>query len=225
MPRALFGIYAALGPTVLTPAALWLWTRHFDGDVWRAAFAVGLPVAFAYVVPGIGTNLLKVWEFDVRLRLGRFRPHHGFVFGSATSLLAVAVAGPPLAHPGVAEVLSAALVMCSVLGFWNWLYDVAALRAGLLHVYNQPWSEGLGPEAVATDYAPAFFGGFGFVYGAALRLLDFLPDSQPTFLWATAFAIALAVSIGAPVTIYAACSWVRHGHSGCRPVLRSRTTP
>jgi len=93
-----FGIYQYLAPSVLAPLSLVLWYREYGGD-WRLIAAAWLvPVAWAYVVPGIGTNVLKVWEFDTRLRLGRFRPHHGFVFGSATAMIAWIVHTGPAVH-------------------------------------------------------------------------------------------------------------------------------
>jgi hypothetical protein len=178
------------------------------------------PIVFAYVVPGIGTNVLKVWEFDTRLRLGRFRPHHGFVFGSATATIAW------LCHTGPAQdgfdVLRTAFVLASVLGFWNLLYDIRALEAGILRVYNQPWADGRGPEAIAIDYAPWFFAGFGAVYGAAISVAELL--AIPNGLGATDFAwlfpLTLIVSITLPVWGYRRRSFRRHGHSGCRPIAR-----
>ena len=73
-------------PAVLTPLGALLWWRHTT-ETPAGAAAWLMPVLWAYIVPGIGTNVLRVWEFDTRLRLGRFRPHHGFVFGSATAML------------------------------------------------------------------------------------------------------------------------------------------
>ena len=71
--------------------------------------------------------------------MGRFRPHHGFVFGSATSMLTW------LCHFGPSETVLDAirfgLVIGSVLGFWNIIYDIKAIRSGILKVYNQPWAE------------------------------------------------------------------------------------
>lgn len=217
MRRAL-GIYQYVAPTVLTPLAYWLWLAHY-GDHRLAAVALCVPILFAYIVPGIGTNVLKVWEFDTRLRLGRFRPHHGFVFGSATAILAwPAIAGSG-ATGGVGSVLASGFVTAAVLGFWNWLYDIAAIRAGVLRVYNQPWADGGDAATIATDYAPIFFGGFGLVYGAGLRTAELLRDVQGTAgaFVALTFAI-LALAIAATVLPYMAASHRRHGHNGCRPV-------
>jgi hypothetical protein len=90
MIRRTLQLYQYLAPAVLTPLSflLWWWSEQ---SVWVALMAWLLPIFYAYLVPAVGTNVLKVWEFDTRLRLGRFRPHHGFVFGSATALLVLAV--------------------------------------------------------------------------------------------------------------------------------------
>ncbi|MDO5692828.1 MAG: hypothetical protein Q4G70_10165 [Pseudomonadota bacterium] len=219
MRRAL-SLYQYLAPAVLAPLSLWLWWRHYQGHpqaLALTALAWGLPVAWAYVVPAVGTNVLKVWEFDVRLRLGRFRPHHGFVFGSATASLAWLVQGPLAA--GWLDVLRAALVLASVLGFWNLLYEVAALKSGLLKVYTQPWADGQPAETIAHDYAPWFFGGFGAVYGAVLGLAEWQTGwlARPAMALAY-FGCALALACALPSAGFIWQSRRRHGHWGTRPV-------
>jgi len=109
-----------------------------------------------------------------------------------------------------------------VLGFWNLLYDVVALEAKHLRVYNQPWADRKGPEAVAMDYAPWFFAGFGAVYGASIGVAEML--ASPGRFGATDFAwlfpITLVLAIAFPVLGYRRRSFNRYGHSGCRPVER-----
>lgn len=217
--KRLLSLYQYLAPALLAPLSFWLWQREYDGDPARVALAWGLPVLWAYIVPGVGTNVLKVWEFDVRLRLGRFRPHHGFVFGSATAMLAW------LVHPGpardTAEALRYAFVLASVLGFWNLLYEVKALESGLLRVYNQPWADGQPEAAVALDYAPWFFAGFGAVHGLAIGLAELHADALqgwPRTLLVLAAALLAACAL--PALGYMRQSLRRHGHAGTRPVAR-----
>jgi len=81
-----FRWYQFVVPLALFPLSYLLWLRRYDGDHALVLLALSLPVVFAYVVPGLGTNWLGLWEINTRFRLGRFRPHHGFVFGTATSL-------------------------------------------------------------------------------------------------------------------------------------------
>jgi hypothetical protein len=219
MKRAL-SIYQYVAPAILAPASFLLWRREYAGNLELVAGAWLVPILYAYIVPGIGTNVLKVWEFDTRVRLGRFRPHHGFVFGSATAMLAWLVHGGPT-HD-LAGVARSALVMGSVLGFWNLLYDVTALQSGILRVYNQPWAEGKPAAAIALDYAPWFFGGFGAVYGAGIGALEWLEASGTLSrsVFALAFTLMLALSLVLPTAGYVLQSKRRHGHWGTRPVKR-----
>jgi hypothetical protein len=218
MSRGLFSWYQYLAPPVLTPLSCWLWWREYSGNLYLLSIAWLLPIIYAYIVPGIGTNVLKVWEFDTRLRLGRFRAHHGFVFGSATSMLAW------LCHSDSAEgffdVLSYAFILASVLGFWNIIYDIRAIQSGLLKVYNQPWADGKGAEAIGMDYAPWFFAGFGMVYGTAVGVAEWWivngATTQSVFIGY--FLFTLSISIAVPVLGYRYQSQRRHGHNGCHPV-------
>ena len=82
-----FNIYQYLAPVILLPLSYYLWWRRMAESHKLALFMVSIPILFAYIVPALGTNWLKLWEFNTRWRLGRFRPHHGFVFGSAISLM------------------------------------------------------------------------------------------------------------------------------------------
>src|SRR5262249_22251777 len=190
--RTAMRLYPYVAPLVLTPLAFWLW--HGNLTAWL------VPILWAYIVPGIGTNVLKVWEFDTRLRLGRFRPHHGFVFGSATSMLAW------LVHLWINQVWAYAVVI----GVVNVAYDIVAIRAGILRVYNQPFADGKGAAAIAMDYAPWFFGGFGLIYGWAIV------DAQPWW-------ITLVLTLTIPTALYMVQSFIRHGHLGAIPsVARDR---
>jgi hypothetical protein len=216
--KSVLSIYQYGAPAVLAPLSFYLWYREYHGDLRLVATAWLIPVIWAYVVPGVGTNVLKVWEFDSGLRLGRFRPHHGFVFGSATAMLAWLAHGRGV--PDLAGVFREALVMASLLGFWNLLYDIKALEAGILRVYNQPWAEGKSAAEVALDYAPWFFGGFGAIYGASIAGMEWLVAGgmQSGLVFGAVFAALGVLACVLPAAGYMAQSMVRHGHWGTRPV-------
>ena len=76
-----FNFYQYAAPLIVLPLAYWLWLERMQGEHRLALLVLAIPVVYAYVVPAVGTNVLRVWEFNTRLKLGRFRPHHGFVFG------------------------------------------------------------------------------------------------------------------------------------------------
>ena len=229
MPRMVTAIriYPYIAPLVLAPLSLWLWWSRYAN--WpQALLAWLIPVLWAYIVPGIGTNVRGVWEFNTALKLGRFRPHHGFVFGSATAMLAWLAHGAP-AHT-LADVARWALLLSALLGFWNWLYEIKALQADVLRVYNQPWADGGGPEAIAYDYAPWIFAGFGAAYGACIagaewaRAHHHLPLHQP-LLWLAWGAAGLLACIAFPLLGFMWASMRRHGHTGTRPVNRPAPCP
>lgn len=219
MNRRALDLYAYLAPLVLTPLSFGLWWATY-GELSPVLMMWLIPILYAYIVPAVGTNVLKVWEFDTHLRWGRFRPHHGFVFGSATSMLAW------LCHTGSVidfwGVIQRALIYASVLGFWNLLYEVHALKTGVLKVYNQPWADGLGAEAVALDYAPWFFAGFGAVYGAGSALAEWWRSEYgwDALSFAMLFMGTILLGMVIPVLGYLYRSFRYHGHSGCKPVMR-----
>jgi fatty acid desaturase len=186
-------LYPYVAPLILTPLTFWLWRGDLTG--WL------VPILWAYIVPAVGTNVLGMWEFDTRFRLGRFRPHHGFVFGSATSLLGW------LIHAWANHVWVYALVLFAV----NIAYDVAALRAGILRVYNQPFADGRGAAAIAFDYAPWFFGGFGAIYGFGL-------------VYAMPWWETLALALTLPAAAYMIQSRIRYGNwsAGISPATIGR---
>ena len=215
-----FRIWEIAAPAVFLPLAYFLWLRRFGGDHLLTLAAVEIPVLFAYVIPGIGTNVLGLWEVRGRWRLGKFRPHHGFVFGSAASLMAL-VALPESTGLGLWQAGRTAFVLGSVFAFWNWLYDTYAVKAGFLVVYNRPYFENLGAEAVAADYAPVFFGSFGAAYGAALEVLRYYVfELGRVGLYGWLLAAANLFVLCVPVAAFVAMSQWRHGTSGLRPLLR-----
>ena len=220
MTNRLLNLYQYVAPVVLAPLSFWLWWQTYHGDIRLVLLAWLLPVLYAYIVPAVGTNVLKVWEFDTRFKLGRFRPQHGFVFGSSTALFTW------LCHfdtaGSVMDVIKYALVLASVLGFWNIIYDIKAIKSGLLKVYNQPWAERQGAEAITMDYAPWFFAGFGAMYGAGLAGAEILlaRGMLSNGQYVGYFLLVLVTSMLVPVLGYRARSFKLHGHSGCKPVAR-----
>ncbi|MBW3540594.1 MAG: hypothetical protein KY476_10000 [Planctomycetes bacterium] len=212
-----FHIYEFAAPLLLFPLAYWLWLDRYDGNHRLVVLVLSIPILFAYVIPGLGTNWLKLWRFNSRLRLGRFRPQHGFLFGTATSLFGLVCLPFPPRDFAVWEFLRSAFVMCSVLAFWNWVYDLAAIRAGVIVVYNRKYHENRGPEAIASDYCPVFFGTFGLVYGAAVRLCEYVViELARSDLYGLLFVACNAVVLTSPVLAYVAYSLLTSGETGLR---------
>ncbi|MFA5138696.1 MAG: hypothetical protein WC728_05625 [Elusimicrobiota bacterium] len=207
--KRFYGVYQYAAPLLLTPLAYLAWLVRFDGRHALAAACLAMPVIASYVVAGVGTNVLKLWAFDTRLKIGEIRPHHGFLLGSATSLLAWLCAGTGWSP------LQQAFVTGSVVGFWNWLYDRHAVKSGFLIVRSR---------SSPDEYAPVFFGAFGAVYGAAACLLEQQVSllGRDTLLWPLAITGCVA-TIALPTGAYVLASWLRYGDPGLRPVPTSRS--
>lgn len=213
-----FHIYQYLGPLLLGPLAVWGWHAHYDGNWYLVGVALAVPVVHAYVVPGIGTNVLGMWAFNSRLKLGKFRPHHGFVFGTATSIIVLAVMPAPMPAPPAAEIVWTAAVCGAALLLVNWAYDALAIKAGYLEVYNQVWSEGGSHWAIAGDYVIWFFGLFGVIYGAGLRLAEMALLNGATASGAAAAAAAMILAtVTLPALGYMLASWIKYRHYGLKP--------
>jgi len=80
-------------PIIGFPILLWLWYQK-EGTAF-AILVMGLPFVFGYVVPGIGTNVLKMWRFRDRWVIGNYFIHHGFIYASTMGLVMLLAFFPP----------------------------------------------------------------------------------------------------------------------------------
>lgn len=218
--RRFFRWYQFVVPVTLFPLSYLLWFRRYDGDHALVWLALAMPVLFAYIVPGLGTNWLGLWEINTRFRLGKFRPHHGFVFGTATSLFGLLCVPDAAVGFSPGACLRAGLVTASVIGFWNWLYDIYAIKSGFIVLHTRLAAEGHAAEVVATHHAPVYFGAFGFCYGACLQLVDALAAGSHRGVYVALAAGGTIASVVFPVLAYVCWSFATQGESGLRAYRR-----
>ena len=211
-----FRWYQFVVPLALFPLSYVLWLRRYDGEHPLVWLALSMPVVFAYVVPGLGTNWLGLWEFNTRFRVGRFRPHHGFVFGTATSLFGLLCVPESAAGFSPGECLRAALVTGSVIGFWNWLYDIYAIKSGFIVIHTRLAAEGQPAEVVAAHHAPVYFGVFGACYGACLQLVDALSAGSNRAVYVALLVAGSLTAVILPVLAYVLWSHATLGESGLK---------
>jgi hypothetical protein len=210
-----FHVYQYAGPAIALPVSYYCWWAAYGGDHATTLATLAVPIIYGYVIPGLGTNWLRLWEFNTRLRIGRFRPHHGFVFGSATSLIALLCMMPERGPFEWAGLLRSMFVVGTALAFWNWLYDVHALRAGFIVIRREPYQAHLSNEALAMEYAPVFFGSLGACYGAYLYVAQYLLWSEGrSDLYGWVLLAGVAAVLVVPVCAYVAASYLRYGASG-----------
>jgi len=171
-------VFALLG----FPLMAWLWYQK--GGMTFAALIMGLPLVFGYVVPGIGTNILKQWRFRDSWVVGDYFIHHGFIYASGLSL-GLYIGFVPNQPGNVWEIIANLLRTACVIGFVGWWHDLLAIRQGMMEVYNRAWKDGAAPEVIVTQYAPLCFFLFGAIYaGIAIWGYDALVcQGNVTALW------------------------------------------
>jgi hypothetical protein len=151
--------------------------------------------------------------------MGKFRPHHGFVFGTGMSLLTLLCLDPQI-NPSLTlySLLQTGLLAGTFSGFWNWVYDIYAIKSGFITIYNRPWAAGAGAEAIAMDYAPLYFGVFGGLYSIEVMLIEhylLVLQRSHWYWWFLLGTNIIATTL--PVSIYMLLYYWRHGELGIRP--------
>lgn len=150
-------------PVPVTLITGWLWWR-WSGSAALALHMTLLPVVFGYVVPGIGTNVLKRWRFHGPWVIGNYYKHHGFVWAANLSpVLLLCFLGTPHAEPGAGTVLRVLVCAGCVAAARGWIYDLGLLRHGCLEI-TIPGLEGRSPEELANYYVPLCFFTVGLAY-------------------------------------------------------------
>lgn len=179
-------------PMTVLMCVLWMARTH---DAWFSAYTLALGIAFGYIVPGIGTNLLGMWEFRGPLTVGRYCVHHGFMYApyfSLTLYLCCGAGGDLGARGGVAVIVACAFVQ----GFLSTFHDLQGLRCGFIRIYSRKQRQGAGPEAVILDYAPLGFSLLGGAYALSCLLARrFLADPRNATLPMFLLLIAIGVFI------------------------------
>jgi hypothetical protein len=216
-----FNVYQYLAPLILLPLSYVLWWERMGNSHPLAILMLSIPVLFAYVIPAVGMNWLRLWEMNTRFKFGHFRPHHGFVFGSAIGLGALLCVGPPAAALSWYGLAQAGFLTGSTMAFWNWLYDLYAIKAGFLIVHIRPHARGLGAEATATDYAPLYFGAFGVCLGISIYLGQYLllTEGRRDLFWPLLILFNL-LTLAIPTLLYMGASYLKYGDVGLQPVSR-----
>ena len=213
-----YQIYQIVVPIFLFPLAYWLWLERFSGNHAVAALVMFVPVIAYYVFVIVGITRLRLWEMNTRPTIKGMRPHHGFVIGTATGLLAyLSLQSIAVGHGGLGGILTAAFLVGSVFGFWNWWYETYAVKSGFISIYTKRIADGASAEEAVTDYAPLLFGSMGACHGAMVKTAEnlLLPEHSMLLYWAIALTGGVAL-IAVPVILYLVVHRIRYGESGLR---------
>ncbi len=192
-------------PIPITLAMGYLWQR-WSGSSAFAWYVSLLAVLYGYVVPGIGTNIMKKWRFYGPGLVGNYYFHHGFIWAANLSpALFLCFLGTPEGPLGSGTILRVLLATGAVHAFKGWVYDIALLRHGFAEVTSVPRLRGKSPEEVAGHYAPVCFFLIGLTYASgALVAYHFFIVLQRTDLWSQVWAwtIGAVAMVAVPSLAY-----------------------
>jgi hypothetical protein len=122
---------------------------------------------FGYIIPGLGTNVFKLWAFKWKfMRLGNYFLHHGFMYAPyfAFSLYCTfGTGGQKDIVQMITIVISNAFLQC----FLTTWHDYWGLRSGMIEIYNTPFREGKSAADIILDYGPVSYALFGGTYALA----------------------------------------------------------
>lgn len=208
MNRGWMRIQVYLLPVPITLLTAWLWLR-WSGNGTFALHVTLLAIVYGYVVPGIGTNLLKKWRFTGPFRMGNYYIHHGFVWAANLSpVLLLCFLGTPQGALGWETITRVLLATGAVHAYKGWVYDLGLVRHGFAEVFNAPGLQGKSPEEVVAHYVPVAFFLIGSTYAlGALRAYELFVVQGRTDLWAQAQAWAVGFLSMAIIPSLAYC-WV-----------------
>ena len=193
-------------PFVALPVLIWFWIR--SGGLGFMCFVLGLPLLFGYIVPGIGTNVIKMWRFKDRWTVGNFFIHHGFIYAATMGSVMLIAFVPPASHDWWGWLANMARG-AGLLGFTGWVHDLIGVREGMMEVYNEEWKRGEPAEVIVAQYAPLCFSLLGACYAGFISLgyQTVVLDQNPASLW---WLFPLGLLSMSAVTTLPFLGWIRN---------------
>ncbi len=214
MNQRFFNIYQYIAVLIFFPLAFYLWHREL-ADITYVILILSLPVITAYIVPAVGTNITKLWEFNnKKFMIGKFRLYHGFVLGSVTSIFGYFIYKVSPLWTNMTNAFIISLLGGAFIAFWNVIYDIHAVKCGFIVVNNKSAYEKKSAHEIVFEYAPVYFYCFGFIYCFYIKLIEYFIDKPMNNYFWTVIVFAHLASIFIPTLIYAIFSKKINGYWG-----------
>lgn len=152
-------------PLPLTVVMWYAWYAR-TRSVYFASYVILLGLCFGYIIPGIGANLLHLWRFTWRFRIGNYFIHHGFMYAPYFALVLYVMFGTR-----GRLTLGQALAIVAGTGFAQSLlsshHDLCGVKIGMIQINNRPAMQGKSAVEIICDYEPIAFFLFGASYSAS----------------------------------------------------------
>lgn len=193
--KKFYDIYQYVAFLIIFPLSCYI-IYVLNKDWHYTFYMVSLPLVVSYIVPAIGTNVIKMWKFNTKHVVGNFRVYHGFVLGASTNVFgAIGYIVSPV-YSGILSSICFCLLLGSFIGFWNWVYDIYAIESKFIIVNSDSAKLKKSSHEIAFDYAPVYFYTFGFIYAAYIKLgqaMYYSNNSNFTWLVILMYIVALTV--------------------------------
>lgn len=216
MTRRFFNIYQYIAFIILFPLAFCLWQSVLFNKK-LTIVVLGLPILVSYIIPLIGTNITKFWSFNIKNKTMNIRLYHGFVFGSATSIIGFWFYLISPDYTGILSSLVFAAVCGGFFAFWNTLYDAYAVKCGFIKLNNIAAKNNKSSLEIVCDYAPVYFYTFGFIYALFIKTIEYFSCHTNRYF---SFIIAgfYMISLAFPILVYMCFHYIKYrdwGLWGC----------
>ncbi|MGZ3772815.1 MAG: hypothetical protein ACXVCY_07800 [Pseudobdellovibrionaceae bacterium] len=218
MKKQLIHLHSIITPLIFFPVAYGLWLHYYHGSHLRTLLTFLFPVCYAYVIPYIGICRLKLWEFRSHLNVKKMRPQSGFIFGSAAAFFAFLCVINKTPTFSFMSLLKSGFLTASVFGFWNWIFEIYAMKKGAIVVFSKKYREGKDPEVVSMDYAPVNFGLNGFCLGLIIYGNQYIMfDRIPLLFSILVIVVELLCYLVIPILGVVAYNLKVNGETGLKP--------
>jgi hypothetical protein len=184
-----------LFPAIGFPLITYAWWRSSDGSWPFVVVAMGVPVLFGYLMPGVAIHVVKRWRMTSGPRVGSYYIHHGFVYGSKLAFVLLVVVRSLASVDTALDVASVIIVTGAATAFGGWWHDAQAVRAGKIAIDG-------GLEALASFAPPSYFA-MGATYACVvIAAHHIVARDAGTLAWV--FPSGLAIMCGIPTLVFLA---------------------
>ncbi len=152
-------------PLPMTALMYALWYRR-TGSSFFSAYVLLLGIIFGYMLPGLATNVFKLWKFNGPLRIKNYFIHQGFMYAPYLALVLYVAfpAGAPLTFENMIRIVLCAAFVQTVLSCHH---DYCGVSIGMIEINNTPAKLRKSPIEIVTE--PAVVVGFALL-GASFAL-------------------------------------------------------
>lgn len=152
-------------PFPLFVLMFYLWYLRAGHNPLFACYVLVLPLLFGYIVPGVGTNILKLWRFTGKWMIGSYYWHHGFIYAGPLALILYITFG---CGP-VSTLQAVTIILCNggMQGLLSFQHDTMAVKVGALIIDNPPAKQGKSAEEIVNYLNTLFFFLLGASYAGA----------------------------------------------------------